>query len=115
MIDLGAAYGEVVDTLEALGLRAVEDPRDLNPPCVIVRDASLAPAYLGAYEVVWQLDVVVGDSGTRANLSALSGILATLTDALPIDSATRVDLILPGHPDPLPAYRCLITSRVTED
>ena len=101
MLDLGAAYGEVVESLEALGLRAIEDPRDLNPPCILVRDASVAPAYIGlAWEVVWQLDIVVGDAGTRANLAALSRVLAVLTDALPIDSATRLDLILLGSPGP---------------
>lgn len=116
MVDLGAAYAELVDDLAALGLRVVEDPRDLNPPCVILRDQSARPAFLsGDWEVVWQLDLVVGDAGTRANLTALSGLLATLTRALTIDTATRLDLILPGHPDPLPAYRCLLTTQVTED
>lgn len=115
MLDLEAALADVLDVLTGAGLRAYVDPRDVNPPCALVRDQTLTPAFLGAWAVVWQVDLIAGDSGTRAAIGPLSRLLDQLTSVVPIDSATRVDLTLPGVADTLPAYRCLITSTVRED
>ena len=101
--------------LEAGGIRATLDPRDLNTPGAIVRESRLSPAMLGAWLVEWQIDLVAGDSGTRAAASVLSALLDKLARILPVDDVIRIDLTLPGAGDGLPAYRATVTSQVTQD
>jgi hypothetical protein len=113
-IDIHAAAAEVVTAFVDAGIRATLDPRDANPPCVIVREQTITPARLDGWEVVWQLDLIAGDPGLSAVSRGLSDLFADVTEVIPIDSATRVDLLLPGSPDPTPAYRVLVTTSVTD-
>lgn len=112
MVNLRAAADEVVGSLTDLGIRATLDPRDANPPCVVVREAEITPGLLDGWRVTWQLDLIAGDAGSGPTSTTLSDLFSKVTDALPIDSATRVDLLLPGAPDPTPAYRLLLSSSV---
>lgn len=114
-MDMGRAQGVLIADVNDCGLRATLDPRDVNPPCVIVRELTMTPNVLNAWTVVWQLDLVAGDTGTVAAATVLSGMLERLTVSIPVDSATRVDLALPGVPDTLPAYRCTVTTTVSDD
>ncbi len=80
---------------------------------MIVREQTIEPARLEGWSVVWQLDLVAGDAGSGPTSTALSDLLEDVVEVLPIDSAARIDLVLPGNADAQPAYRVLVTSSVT--
>ena len=66
MADIGALTREVVDLLTAAGITATADPRDLNPPGVLVGPPSFEPhARLAGITATYTLWAVVPNAGVQ--------------------------------------------------
>lgn len=82
-MDLAAAVAGLVAALEAADIRATDDPRDLNPPCVHVRPPEIAWEFKpGSFTATWTLWCVVPDVGRHMALQALSALIADTQEAL---------------------------------
>jgi hypothetical protein len=114
-VDLDGAVADVVDTLQAAGIRAAADPRDLNPPAVYVAPPELTFRFAKlSYDATWTLAVVVPNTGRRQSLALLGPLVAAVVAVFPaITTARPVDLV--GGLEaagPLPAYELTMTTRI---
>ena len=110
---LANGVAAVVDAFTAAGLTATTDPRDFNPPGVLVRLPVVNPRFgkLCA-DVEWSAYLVTSNTGPTNHIPDLSALLDdVLTAGFPVTLATPYDLQLPGGGDPAPAF--LITWRET--
>lgn len=97
--DILGTVDAVIAALEAGGVRATIDGRDLNPPAVLVRPPVLTYRYGKGYaDAEFSVWAVVPDTGMRASFQALGALLDEIqqsigfiaTTARP-DSVTLVD------------------------
>lgn len=104
-VNLTATMGAIVDALNAGGVRATTDHRDLNPPAVLVTVPVVTPRFGGCYQVDHRLLAVVGNAGDRASIAALDELSAAM-------DAVLAGLVVQWRPvqmpplaggDPLPA------------
>lgn len=113
-MDLAAAVQSVVDELDAAGIRATNDGRNLNPPCVLVRAPILhfrfgKPTYDADMEV-WAL---VPASGTSGDLKNLGDLVVEVTEALsgrPVTATPDEATLADGGTAPM--YRLTWTQRI---
>lgn len=117
MTDIHAASTALVATLTGAGIRATIDPRDVNPPCVLVAPPVLAYRFgKRCWDASWSLLLIAGDHGKPGSLRALGDLLdavqaatgGAIVTATPANAGT-----LDGTP-PAPAYECIFTTRITE-
>lgn len=113
-MDMTAALDALVAQLEAGGVRAVVDARDVNPPCVLLRAPTLTfrfgKGYADAAFAAW---CVVGDTGRRTSLDAVNTLIQqtqAALDYLAVD-ARPDDAILPDG-STLPIYVLTWTQRL---
>jgi len=105
-MSLASATAEVLAVFTAAGVRAVDDARDINPPCVYVMPPAGSLRFeRQRAEVEWQAFLVVGNAGARAATRALSELVDAVAGKLPITTFELAPLALPGGGDPMPAYR----------
>ncbi len=106
---IAPALVAAADALNAVGVRAAVDPRNVNPPGAWVTATGFDPdimCELEAGTVVADVYLVAPDLGTVAAHDALGVMLApalTVVDA--VGSIEITFLTLPGGGGPLPAYR----------
>lgn len=82
-MDLAAAVAGIVDHLVESGVRATDDPRDINPPCVHVRPPEIEFAFnAGGYTASWELWCVVPDTGRHQALKTVSELIEKTQAAL---------------------------------
>jgi hypothetical protein len=117
-VNVAGAVQALLDRLHAAGIRAVDDERDLNPPCVFVAPPAITWRFarndFEAEMVIW---CVTGSAGRSIDLVNLGELLDQVTAALQF-AAVRgepADLLVPDQAGPLPAYRLTWTDRVRQD
>jgi hypothetical protein len=116
-MNLDHAAAVIVNTLQAAGLRATVDERDINPPCVYVRPPLLHFRFGKGWNAEWVLTAVVADNGGTYALAALGGLVAAVQDAMGWLAVTArpVSLTVPGGAAPFPAYEMTFTQRIGKD
>ena len=96
--DLLAAMQGYVAQLEGAGVRATIEPRDINPPAVLIRPPVLHYRFgRGCVGADWQARLYLPDPGTGASLKIGLPLLDTITEALqgaPTE-ASPADFMLP--------------------
>ncbi len=98
---------EYLQALTAAGIRATDDARDINPPCVLIR----APALLfrfgkGCTQADWTARLYLVNAGTKEALQAAIPLINEIQTALEgaIVEATPADFDLPDGGGPTPGY-----------
>lgn len=82
-MDLATALAGLVDHLVESGVRATDDPRDINPPCVHVRPPQIAFDFkAGGYTASWELWCIVPDAGRHQSLKTVSELIEKTQAAL---------------------------------
>lgn len=114
MDDLAAVTAQIVADLQAAGIPATADNRDLNPPGVYVAAPTLAWDRLAGYSLAYDLYAAVPNMGRLDALTQLGPLVEQVRGVWASDHAYPVDLIVPDRTDPLPAYRLPITVHVKE-
>lgn len=104
-MSLATAAADVLAKFAAAGVRAVDDARDINPPCVYL----LPPQGTFRFDrqradVTWTAYLVTGDAGARPATKALSDLVDKVAGRFSFTTFTRAALPLPGGGDPMPAY-----------
>jgi hypothetical protein len=96
--DVLALMRSYVAQLEGAGVRATVDPRNLNPPAVLVRPPTLHYRFgRGCVAADWQARLYLPDPGTEGALAIALPLLEQITVALegaPTE-ATPADFQLP--------------------
>lgn len=113
MLDLAAVVAELVDRLEAAGIRACSDLRNLNPPGVYVSAPTINYRFgKGAADLEWRILAAAPNTGRDTALANLSKLLADVAGALrgAVTSARPVDLTALDGGAPLPAYELAFTT-----
>jgi hypothetical protein len=112
-VSLSKAVVDVLAVFAGAGVRATDDARDINPPCVyLVPPAGSLRFDRHRAEVTWTAYLVTGDAGARAATRALSDLVDHVAGTLPITTFERRALPVPGGGDPLPAYEITWKSTV---
>lgn len=100
--------------LQAAGIRAVDDQRDLDPPGVLVEPPVLRYR-IGrtVADAEWQILAVVGASGRRAELVALSELVDDVRQSVgAVVEARPAGVYTTDSTVPLPAYVLTFTSTI---
>jgi len=98
MTDIVAAAQAILTQLEAAGIRAVVDGRDVNPPCVQLRPPTVHYRFgRGCVGFDWEARLMVPDVGMSQAWKQLGTLLDAVEIALnyPSPTATPGDTILP--------------------
>jgi hypothetical protein len=113
-VSIATATAAVLQVFTDAGLRATDDARDINPPCVyLVPPQGSFRFDRGSADVTWTAYLVTGDAGARAATKALSDMVDKIAGTLPVTTFTRRALPVPGGGDPLPSYEFTWKSLVT--
>lgn len=109
-MSISTAVNETLAAFNAAGIRAVADPRDVNPPCVLL----IMPTIEFRFEkrradLEWSAYLITGNTGANSATAALSEMVDTIRGIRPFTRGTPYALPLPGGGDAVPAY--LITWR----
>lgn len=112
-LDLGAALAQQLLALRSAGVRAVADPRSINPPCLLV----LPPAIswrMKCVDATWTGYAIATDPGSEHALAQLSGLLAGVQAALAgaVTIAEPADVTLPDGAGTVPGYVIRWTGKV---
>ena len=114
MVNVAGAVAEVVERLTAAGIRATNDERDLNPPCVYVAPPAVEWRFgRGDFTATFTVWCVTGAAGRNIDLVNLGDLLDDVGMALDWAGvrADPADLLVPHQAAPLPAYRLTWTER----
>lgn len=116
-MNVADAVQSVVDRLIAVGIRAVRDIRDINPPCVFVAAPAIEWRFArNDFDAEFVLWVVTGAAGGDVDLTNLGEQIDDVTAALQF-AAVRAEpnnLLVPEQSAPLPAYRLTFTERIRQ-
>jgi hypothetical protein len=97
-----------LDALQAAGIRATDDPRDLNPPALLIRPPVLHFRFgRGCQSADWTARLVLSNSGTRQALQEALPLIERIQEALQgaVVTATPADWELPDGGGPTPGYQ----------
>ena len=105
---LRAALDALVAQLDAAGVRATVDPRNVNPPCALVT-VDRVDATLGGCPTVDALVLLVApDVGMPAALDTLGDMLDRVATVPGVSAALPDTFTGPAAGQPLPAFRLTI-------
>jgi hypothetical protein len=95
---------ELVELLEAQGIRATVDPSLAQPPCVLIPPPNLTYDLACAVDASWQLVALAPAANTanRATWQSLESILIAVQKVVDIQAADVVAYVLNGRS--YPAY-----------
>jgi len=116
-VNVAGAVQGVLEQLLAAGIRATDDERDVNPPCVFVAPPVLTWRYgRGDFQADFIIWCVTGNAGRSVDLVNLGELLDQVTAALGWAAvrAEPADLLLPDQGAPLPAYRLTWTDTIRQ-
>lgn len=94
--------------LRAAGIRATDDPRDINPPAVLLRPPVLQFRFgRGCIGAEWTARLVLINAGTRQALQEALPLIEQIQDALQgaVITATPAEWDLPDGGGPTPGYQ----------
>jgi hypothetical protein len=114
-MNVAGAVQSIVDRLLAAGVRATNDERDINPPCVYVAPPALVWRFgRNDFDCEFTIWAITNAAGRNVDLVNLGELLADVTQALQFAAvrAEPADLLLPQQAAPLPAYRLTMNERV---
>lgn len=96
-----------LDALTAAGIRASDDPRDINPPMLLLRPPTLSYRFgRGCVAADWTARLVLVNAGVRQALAEALPLLQQIQDALQlVYTATPADFDLPDGGGPTPGYQ----------
>ena len=104
-MSLATATAAVLQAFTDAGVRAVDDQRDINPPCLYLMPPSGSFRFdRGRADVTWTAYLVTGDAGARPASKALSDLVDKVAGTFSFTTFARVGLRVPGGGDPLPSY-----------
>jgi hypothetical protein len=113
-MSIATATADVLQVFLDAGVRAVDDARDINPPCVYLMPPQGNLRFdRGRADATWTVYLVTGDAGARPASKALSDLLDKVAGKFSFTTFTRVALALPGGGDPLPSYELTWKSLIT--
>jgi hypothetical protein len=116
-VNVAAAVQGVLDRLLAVGIRATNDERDINPPCVFVGPPAITWRFArNDFDAEFTIWCVTGAAGRNVDLVNLGELLDQVTAALQF-AAVRGEpnnLLVPEQAAPLPAYRLSWSERVRQ-
>lgn len=107
------AVAPVLTALQAAGLRVVEDPKDVNPPCIYLAPPTMRFRFNRAdYEVDFTLLLCSSNTVKRAQYEELSDMMMRAQDALgfPMVTARPADIWTADQTAILAAYEMTWTS-----
>lgn len=108
-----AAVGAVVDRLTAAGVRATDDGRNANPPCVLVRPPTLHYRFGKGWTGDMEAWAMVPATGQRVDLTALGGLLEDVQAALAGAVVTATpDEATTADGGTVPIYRMTWTQKI---
>lgn len=105
-MSIATATADVLQAFLDAGVRAVDDARDVNPPCVYLMPPQGSFRFdRDRADVTWTAYLVTGDAGARPATKALSDLIDAIAGIFPVTTFERRALLLPGAgSDGLPAY-----------
>jgi len=116
-VNVAGAVQGVLDRLLAHGIRAVNDERDINPPCVFVAPPVITWRFArNDFDAEFTIWCVTGAAGRNVDLVNLGELLDDVTAALQF-AAVRgepASLLVADQAAPLPAYRLTWSERVRQ-
>jgi hypothetical protein len=116
-VNVADAVADVVGRLTAAGIRATNDERDINPPCVYISPPAIEYRFgRGDFTALFTAWVVTGAAGRSVDLVNLGAQLDQVGAALNFAAvrADPADLLIPQQAAPLPAYRLTWSERITQ-
>lgn len=102
-----AQIRDYLTDLNAAKIRATDDPRDINPPCVLIRPPVLNFRFgRGCVGADWTARLILNNAGTRQALEEALPLIDAIQTALGgvIVTATPADFELPDGGGPVPGY-----------
>ena len=79
LVSVSSAAGDVLATFAAAGIPATDDPRDFNPPGLLLGAPTVSFRYgKGCADLEWFGYLAAGNAGAGATLAALSGLVDRL-------------------------------------
>jgi len=114
--DIADTLANLARVLSEAGVRATIDPRDLNPPGVLVAAPTFRWTFGGRLSVDYRLLVVVPSAGAANDLKAIGALLDQISAVLAGAPVTATPSAWPdaGGGDPLPAYELAWTATTKE-
>ena len=113
-MSIATAATNILQALQGAGVRAVDDARDINPPCVfLVPPEGTLRFDRNRADCTWQLYLVTGDAGARTATRHLSDLMDQVAGLFSFTTFERVALAVPGAGDPLPSYRLTFKTLTT--
>lgn len=114
MSHLRDATQQVLDAATAAGVRATADPRNVNPPCLLVTPDTTLRRTSHLIEVALTLQLVAPGPANLDALWALDDLVDVLTPALdqvgrPWTTGTVTSTPHPASGDPLLTYELSVT------
>lgn len=109
-MSISGAVQTTLDDFRAAGIAAVADPRDVNPPCLLLIMPTIEFRFdKRRADLEWSAYLVAGNTGANSALSTLSLLVDAISGIRSFTRGTPYALPLPGGGDAVPAY--LITWR----
>jgi hypothetical protein len=106
-------YDDLVDTLQAItGLRVVDDPRNINPPCALVQPPNITMHTNVIAELSFQVTLIGFGPGQYQAMTQLLD-LADLIRAEEIGLISAVPALQPIAGQDYPAYQLTINTKVS--
>lgn len=113
MTDPLAQISEYLTALTEQGIRAVDDPRDINPPCVLIRPPLLNFRFgRGCVGADWTARLILNNAGTRQAIQQAIPLIEQIQTALSgqIVTAVPVEYELSDGGGPIPGYELTWTT-----
>lgn len=113
----GEALADIVDQLNAAGMRATTEPNEVQTPGVLVIPGVMTFDYLDHENFSAQFDVyiVTSNNGTIQSINDLQDELAVFRTVFQALEAEPVMVPLPNYNDPVPGLLITLQATITKD
>jgi hypothetical protein len=100
---------ELAAELEAAGIRATQDVRNANPPCVLVMPPTRQRVGMCGWDTTWTLLCLAPGPDNADAWLALDELVDAVAAVLPITAARPSGFSRTGAEPAIPAYECEMT------